>query len=453
MLEAIVSPGPEPVNHWGTVDGIPIEVYACDFTQHAPPADFPNRAVLCVKTDSAWKVVLTQAAHDYLNDMGEQRPLSKEVAGSIAIVIERQIGALKLMRDQGLTTLQALDRMDAVLKEKFPQDYPQICGVFDEEPEEDLQFADADFGKEPLNVEELADEFDNRRDGVVSTPARHYLLNWLNRWVAWWRRRPQALRRIRRWQCVAVLLLVLLVVEGPRLYRIVRDIYGPWRAVNLSQAFPDIRWEDRTPDEVLQWRRVSRALYQAISRRNPFKNRGAVTGVTVRHVSPDQGYEWTTHLDGSGEWEQIVVITQGLSGKHMRALRNRVSGYRNLGFIMGYKAIMTWGHEGRFIVLFTLACLGVVVLLAKRAVDRGKALQRDMAIRNVAATGNVLQAVAEDGAAAENLLLFNQQRRLRAQDKRLNHPWEQDAFEWVELNLDPETGKTRQQQRDNADKL
>ncbi len=45
-------------------------------------------------------------------------------------------------------------------------------------------------------------------------------------------------------------------------------------------------------------------------------------------------------------------------------------------------------------------------------------------------------------------MLFNQQRRM--QGKGVLKPWEQEAFAWVDHNVDRYTGKTRRKQRDEA---
>lgn len=81
-------------------------------------------------------------------------------------------------------------------------------------------------------------------------------------------------------------------------------------------------------------------------------------------------------------------------------------------------------------------------------IRQARTIQDEVAIRGVAAGSKILESVSQDAHAAENLMLFNQQRRM--QGKGALKPWEQEAFAWVDHNVDRYTGKTRRKQRDEA---
>jgi hypothetical protein len=110
---------------------------------------------------------------------------------------------------------------------------------------------------------------------------------------------------------------------------------------------------------------------------------------------------------------------------------------------------MRWGHNGRFIVIFTGLCFGGLGLLIKRLLRQVQSIQTDAAVRDVAAGGKILESVAQDTQAVENLMRFNQQRRLRMHDKGPVASWVKEAFDWVECHVDQETGKTKRKKRDD----
>ncbi len=91
-----------------------------------------------------------------------------------------------------------------------------------------------------------------------------------------------------------------------------------------------------------------------------------------------------------------------------------------------------------------------LILLIMRLVRRVKVIEVETAVRNAAAGSKILEAVAQDKQAAENLMLFNQDRRLQMSDGGPTEAWEREAFDWVEQNIDLETGQTRRAQREET---
>ncbi|NQV35681.1 MAG: hypothetical protein HQ515_23510 [Phycisphaeraceae bacterium] len=154
-------------------------------------------------------------------------------------------------------------------------------------------------------------------------------------------------------------------------------------------------------------------------------------------------------LDETGTQGEITAQRNELSGREMRNLQNALSGYKNLKFILAFRRFMTWGHNGRFIVIFTGLCVGAVGLLINRVLRQMQSIEADMAVRGVAAHGKILESVAQDAQAAENLMGFNQERRLRMVDKGAAQAWQKEAFDWVEQHVDQETGKTKLRKRDD----
>lgn len=436
---------------WGQVEDLPVDVYYCDFAQYDPPEGFPERDVCCIRTQGAWWIILTQAVFDLLQQLAQDGELALGLEQTLTAINERQIGAWILVRDQAVTAEQALEQMDEYLFGKYGPDYASVQSILAGEATEDQEetyFAERSFGTEPLEVDELEDVtavLDGALDAKPRTARRSIRVG-------------RVLAKFRRWgvaqrvkvSVVLVLLLGVLVLEGPRLSRFTADVYGP-SSVDLKASFPRVRWIDRTADSVLSTPRVSRSLFQALTHRNPFKPVDSIVEVSVRDMLlPDESkvYRWKILCDETGPQDEIAAQMPHLSRKEMRGLQNSLSGYRSLRFIMAYKLLMCWGHNGRFIVVFTGLCLGVLVLLVRRLLKRVQSIQSDMSVRDEAAGGKILESLAQDTQAAENLMRFNQDRRLRMQGKGAAASWEKQTFEWVEHHVDPATGKTKRKLRD-----
>jgi len=159
-------------------------------------------------------------------------------------------------------------------------------------------------------------------------------------------------------------------------------------------------------------------------------------------------YRWRVLFDETGAQDELTAEMRHLSRKEMRGLQNALSGYRSLRFVLAYKLLMRWGHNGRFIVIFTGLCLAGLGLLIRRLLRRVQSIQTDMTVRDHAAGGTILESLSRDAGAAENLMRFNQQRRLRMHDKKDAAPWEKETFEWVERHIDQDSGKAKRKMRD-----
>jgi hypothetical protein len=442
---------PSGSESWGQVEDLPVDVYYCDFEQYDPPSGFPQRDVCCIRTQGAWWIILTKAVFDHLQQLAQAGELILGLEQTITVVNERQIGAWLLARDQALAAEQALEQMDQYLFSKYGQDYASVKSILEgeiNEDQEDLQFADESFGKEPLEVDELEDISTVLEEASDRKAPRPESWGWLARCSRRLRRLNMAQRT--KLAVVLAMLLGVLILEGPRLGRLSVEVYGPSK-VDLKASFPQIRWIDRSADSVLSTPRVSRSLFQALSHRNPFKAADSVVEVSVRDgLMPDDSklYRWRVLFDETGPQDEITAEMRHLSGKEMRSLQNALSGYRSLRFIMAYKLLMRWGHNGRFIVIFTGLCLGVLVLLVKRLLRQVQSIETDMTVRDFAAGGKILESLSQDAGAAENLMRFNQDRRLRMQGKRAEASWEKETFEWVEHHVDQATGKTKRKLRD-----
>jgi len=436
---------------WGQVEALPVDVYYCDFAQYDPPEGFPERDVCCIRTQGAWWIILTKAVFDHLQQLAQDGELILGLEQTITVVNERQIGAWLLVRDQTLTAEQALEQMDQYLLGKYGPDYASVKSILSSrvlEDQEDLQFADESFGKEPLEVDGLEDI-----SAVLAQASDREAIR-PDRWV-WVARCPRLLRRLNVAQRIKLalglaLLLAVLIIECPRLWRLSVEVYGP-SSIDLKASFPQIRWIDRTSESVMSTARVSRTLFQALSHRNPFKAAGSIVEVSVRDgQTPVESkvYRWRVLFDETGAQDELTAEMRHLSRKEMRGLQNALSGYRSLRFVLAYKLLMRWGHNGRFIVIFTGLCLAGLGLLIRRLLRRVQSIQTDMTVRDHAAGGTILESLSRDAGAAENLMRFNQQRRLRMHDKKDAAPWEKETFEWVERHIDQDSGKAKRKMRD-----
>ena len=436
---------------WGQVEDLPVDVYTCDFEQYGPPQGFPTRDICCIRTKTAWWVILTKPVADHLLELAQNGELKLGFERTMTVLNERQIGAWLLVRDRELSGEQALEHMDQRLFEEHGQDYGAVKSILEPEETEgrvDPYFGDDDFGKEPLEPQAVEQETLAWEQALVQKAASPSRRIWAERLVC-------ALRRLSITQGMKVtgafVLAVVIIIECSRLWRLSSGIYGP-ASVDLEARFPKIRWIDRTSGSVMSASRVSRSLFQAVSHRNPFKVAGSIVEVSVRDIQKadeSRAYRWRIILDETGTEDEITAQMSYLSGKEMRDLENALSGYKNLRFILAFKLFMAWGHNGRFIVIFTGLCVGVVGLLVRRVLRQMQSIQDDMAVRDVAASSKILESVAQDAQAAENLMRFNQARRLRMHDKGAAQAWEKGAFDWVELNVDQETGKTKRRKRDD----
>ncbi len=436
---------------WGQVEHLPVDVYFCDFQQYDPPLGLPVRHICCIRTNAAWWIILAKPVFDHVQQCAQDGELPKGLANTLRVINERQIGAWLLVRDRDMPGEQALKHMDLSLLEKYGQDYRVVMDILVHETSTDPergQFDDQDFGKEPLEADSLEDINPVLKEAADQRTARSqrrirgkHLLT---------RFHPLDLYRRVKIAGVWVLLVVVLIVECPRLWRLSVDVYGP-PTVDLEASFPTIRWIDRTSESVMSAPHVSRCLYQAVSYRNPFKVAGSIVEVSVRDDQTHDAssvYRWEIALDGTGTQDEITVRMAHLSKKEMRRLQNTLSGYKSQKFILACKLFMTWGHDGRFVLICTGLCVAGMGLLIRRVVRRIQGIESDMTIRGVAAHGKILESVAQDAQAAENLMRFNQDRRLRLHDKGPAPPWEREAFDWVELQIDPDTGQTKRKQRD-----
>ncbi len=437
---------------WGQVEDLPVDVYYCDFEQYDPPQGFPRRDACCIRTNGAWWIILAKPVYDHLQQLAQDGELVGGFAHTMTVINERQIGAWLLVRDSALTAEQALEQMDKYLFEKYGKDYASIKNILENESaedQEDLQFAEESFGEEPLEPDAPEDTTSvleqtlDRKGAIPNGPI----------WVTWFSRVVQRLDISQRIKVatVLVLLLAVLVLECPRLWRLSVEVYGP-STVDLRARFPRIRWLDRTSDSVILTPRVSRSLFQAMSHRNPFKAAGSIVEVSVRDFQipgESKRYRWKISLDETGPQDEITAQMSHLSRKEMRGLQNSLSGYGSLRFILAFRLFMKWGHDGRFIVIFTGLCIGGLGLLIRRFLRQVQSIQTDMAVRDEAAGSKILESVAQDTQAVDNLMRFNQRRRLRMHNKGPAASWEKETFDWVEHHVDQETGKTKRKKRDD----
>ncbi len=437
---------PSADGSWGQVEDLPVDVYSCDFELYDPPYGVPPREIFCIRTDAAWWIILTKPVFDQMEQLALDGELSQGFAQAITVINERHIGAWLLVRDKALSSEQALEHMDRRLLETYGQDCAFIKAIMENdqsENPEDLQFDEEDFGREPLEDDILTRE--PAWDRQETTPNKRI---WVNR-LATVHTRFRLTQRTKI-AGVLALLVAVLILECPRFLHLYQEVYGP-PTIDLATCFPHIRWNDRTSDSVMSASHVSRSLFQALSHRNPFKVAGSVVEVSVRDGQrPDESlvYRWKIALDETGTQDEITAEMSRLSGQEMRGLQNTLSGYKSLKFILAFKLFMGWGHHGRFIVILTGLCLAGLGLLIRRVLRRMQAIETDMAVRDAAAHGKILESVAQDTQAAENLMRFNQGRRLQMIEKRSTKSWEQEAFDWVEHHIDRDTGKTKRRQRD-----
>lgn len=103
---------------WGCKEGVPVDVYCCDFFQYDPPDDFPRHDVCCIRTDAAWWILFTESMHTRLQTLAQDGELIRGLYQTITTINERQIGAWLLVRDQGMSGEQALTWMDRHLAKR-----------------------------------------------------------------------------------------------------------------------------------------------------------------------------------------------------------------------------------------------------------------------------------------------------------------------------------------------
>lgn len=437
---------------WGHVEGVPVDVYYCDFKAYGPPDAFPTWDVCCIRTEAAWWIIFTQVLFRHLQVQAQNGELPQDLFSTVTMVNERLIGAWLLVRDRALDSELAMSQMDEYLVKKYGEDFKVIQGILEQgrSEDEEIFFKDGDFGKEPLDEDSLngGSLLDNRE------PVRAKWTAWYPAWMIRSLKRFDGLKLSQRMTILSILVVVvvILVIEGPRLRSLYRQVYGPG-IVDLQADFPAIYWVDSTDEAVLSRPDVARALYQAIQWRNPFKAATPLKKIGVRKVQRNSEvavYRWDIIWDAIAEEPQVHVEMIRCSKKEIRILQNTVSEYRNLRFMLCSKLFMKWGHNGRFIVLFTGLCLGGLGLLARRLVRQIKSVESDATIRGYAAGSRILEAVAQDAKAAQNLTLFNQERRLHRQGLKNAEGWEQEAFDWIDRNVDPETGQTRRKMREDS---
>lgn len=448
MLQVV----PSEHGSWGQVEDLPVDVYTCDFEQYNPPQGFPHRDICCIRTNGAWWIIFTKPVFDHLMQLAQDGELAQGFAHAVRMLNERQMGAWYLVRDKAFPGEQALEHMDQRLFEKYGQDYASVKELLEIETSldlDDLQFDEESFGKEPLEVDTLEDDmvaFEQALDQTVTMPSQRTLVKRLATLLQQWDMAESI-----KMAGVLALLAAVLLLECPRVYRLSQEIYGP-ATVDLKASFPQIRWIDRTSDAVMSTPRVSRSLFQAVSHRNPFNVAGSIAEVSVRDLQmPDESgeYRWKIVLDGTGPQDEITAQMSYPSGREMRDLQNTLSGYKSLKFILAFKLFMSWGHNGRFIVICTGLCLGILGLLIKRVLRQVRGIETDMAVRGVAAYSKILESVAQDAHAAENLIRFNQHRRLRMTDREAVESWEKETFDWVERHIDHDTGRTKRKKRND----
>lgn len=442
-------------HQWGDVEDLPVDVYYCDFEQYDPPDGFPQWDVCCVRTKTAWWIVLTQPLFFHLALLSQDGELPQDFYHTITFLNERHIGAWLWVRDRGVSGELALAMMDDRMVKRYGENYQAVKAVLDQGmPHEgsnvSLMFGLEVFNKEtlePHGLEEAVLDFHRRLEPTQSVSGTAKCLQGLGR-----DDQKLSLSSGLKWSALLVLLVVVLVIEVPRSQQLYHQVYGP-NQVDLKERFPAIEWVDHSGESLFENPLVSRALHQAIVWRNPYQALTPIQAISVAKLQQDSRgpiYRWTVVSDEIAQNHQVRIDMEQFSGRHMRALENAVSGYKNLRLILCSKLVLLWGGNGRFVVLFTASCLWILGRLVMRVVRRVKSIEADDAVRNCAAGPKILESVAQDKQAAENLMLFNQDRRLRMNDEGTTEDWEREAFDWIDHNIAPETGQTRRSQRDEA---
>ena len=236
---------------WGQVEELPVDMYFCDFQQYDPPQGFPVRHICCIRTDAAWWNILAKPVFDHVQQLAQDGELPQGLANTLRVINERQIGAWLLVRDRALSGEQALEHMDRRLFEKDGHDYRAVMDILEHETSRDpeaFQFDDQDFGKEPLETDALEDIKPVLEEAVYRRATRpkkrirrKHLLTMLHQLDLY--------RRIKI-AGVLVLLVAVLIVECPRLWRLSVAVYGP-STVDIKASFPNIRWIDLTSKSVM----------------------------------------------------------------------------------------------------------------------------------------------------------------------------------------------------------